>query len=43
VSEWVRAQKEVGRVGEWPGNARRGRVHGKVHGREVREGEETDR
>jgi hypothetical protein len=30
-------------VGEWPGNARRGRVHGGEHGREVREGEVADR
>jgi hypothetical protein len=28
VSEWVQAQKEVGRMGEWLGNARRGRVQG---------------
>jgi hypothetical protein len=30
-------------VGEWPGNARRGRVHDEVHEREVREGEVSDR
>jgi hypothetical protein len=30
-------------VGEWPRNARCGRVHGEVRGREVREGEEADR
>ena len=29
--------------GEWPGNARRGRVHNGVHGREVRDGEVADR
>jgi hypothetical protein len=26
-------QKVVGRVGEWPGNARRGDIHGGVRGR----------
>jgi hypothetical protein len=40
VNQWVRAEKEVTRVGEWPGNARRGRVHGGVCGQEVREEEE---
>jgi pyridoxine/pyridoxamine 5'-phosphate oxidase len=30
-------------VGEWPRNTRRGRVHGGVRGREVREGEVADR
>jgi hypothetical protein len=30
-------------VGEWPGNARRGRVNGGVRGREVREGDEANR
>jgi hypothetical protein len=39
----VRAQKDVGRVGEWPGNVRCERVHGEVRGREVREGEEAYR
>jgi hypothetical protein len=43
VSEWVQAPKKgVGRVGEWPGNARHGRVHGGEHGREVREGDVAD-
>jgi hypothetical protein len=36
-------RKEVGRVGEWSGNARRGCVHGGVRGREVREGGEADK
>jgi hypothetical protein len=36
-------RKGVGRVGEWPGNARRGRVHSGERGREVREGEVADR
>jgi hypothetical protein len=30
-------------VRRWPGNARHGRVHGGVRGREVREGEVADR
>jgi hypothetical protein len=30
-------------VGEWPGNARHGRVHGGVREREVREGEVANR
>jgi hypothetical protein len=35
---------ERGRAhGEWPGNARHGRVHGGVRGREIREREEADR
>jgi hypothetical protein len=42
VSEWARAEKKVGHVGEWPGNVRRGRVHGGVHRREVREGKVAD-
>jgi hypothetical protein len=32
------SRKGLGRVGEWPGNARRGRIQGGEHGREVREG-----
>jgi hypothetical protein len=36
-------KKGVGRVGRWPGNARRGRVSVGVRGREVREGEVADR
>jgi hypothetical protein len=30
-------KKEVERAGRWSVNARRGRIHGGVHGREVRE------
>jgi hypothetical protein len=30
-------------MGEWPGNARHGRVHGGVRRQEVREGGEADR
>jgi hypothetical protein len=37
------SKKGVGRVGEWLGNARRGRVHAGERGREVREGEVADR
>jgi hypothetical protein len=43
VSEWGRGfKKGVGRVGRWPGEARRGRVHGGACGREVREMEGAD-
>jgi hypothetical protein len=34
----VGSRKGLERVGEWPGNARRGRVHDGECGREVREG-----
>jgi hypothetical protein len=37
------SRKEVGRLGEWPGNVHRGRFHGGEHGQEVREGEGADR
>jgi hypothetical protein len=37
------SKKGVGRVGEWLGNVRRGRVHGGEHEREVREEEMADR
>jgi hypothetical protein len=37
------SKKRSGECGRWPGNARRGRVHGRVRGREVTEGEEADR
>jgi hypothetical protein len=43
VSEWVRPQKEVERVGEWPRNARHERINGGVGGWEVREGDEAGR
>jgi hypothetical protein len=43
VSEWVWAQKEVRHMGESPGNARRGHVHGEVRRQEITEGEEADR
>jgi hypothetical protein len=36
-------RKGVGRVGEWPGNKRHGRVHGGEREREVKEGEVADR
>jgi hypothetical protein len=37
------SRKGVGRVGEWSGNACRGRVHGGERKREVREGDVADR
>jgi hypothetical protein len=43
LSEWVRAPKEVERVGDWPVNTRQERVRGKVRGREVRVREEANR
>jgi hypothetical protein len=39
----ARAQKGVGRVGRWPGEARHRRVHGGVSRREVRETKGADR
>jgi hypothetical protein len=39
----VGSRKGVGRVEEWPGNARHGRIHGAERGREVRDGEVADR
>jgi hypothetical protein len=36
-------KRRSGAWGEWPRITRRGRVHGGVHGREVREGEVADR
>jgi hypothetical protein len=37
------SKKRSGAWGEWPGNARHGRIHGGVHGQDVRNGEEDDR
>jgi hypothetical protein len=37
------SRKGLGRVGEWPVNARRGCVHGGERNQEVREGEVADR
>jgi hypothetical protein len=37
------SRKGVGRVWEWPRNARRGLVHVGERGREVRKGEVSDR
>jgi hypothetical protein len=37
------SRKGVGRMGEWPRNARRGHIHGGQRGQEVREGEVADR